>query len=78
MMGPPMRNDNDAIVAALAAMRSGLPPPRKVILSLRDYASLLKDRPSCMPPRFYSDEGRRRIVFQVWDWRDERGYRAAR
>jgi glycine/sarcosine N-methyltransferase len=71
---PHLESDDD-IVAALAAMRSRLLPHGKVILSVRDYASLLKDRPSCMPPRFYSDEGRRRIVFQVWDWRDERGYR---
>jgi glycine/sarcosine N-methyltransferase len=27
-----------------------------------------------MPPVFYSDNGRRRIVFQVWDWIDERRY----
>ena len=27
-----------------------------------------------MPPVFHSDNGRRRIVFQVWDWIDERRY----
>lgn len=27
-----------------------------------------------MPPGFYIDNGRRRIVFQVWDWQDERRY----
>ena len=27
-----------------------------------------------MPPVFYSDNGRRRIVFQVWDWIAERRY----
>jgi len=26
-------------------------------------------------PAFYSDSGRRRIVFQIWDWIDERRYR---
>jgi SAM-dependent methyltransferase len=71
---PHLESDDD-IVAALAAMRSRLLPHGKVILSVRDYESLLKHRPSCMPPRFYSDEGRRRIVFQVWDWTDERRYR---
>jgi len=71
---PHLESDDD-IVAALAAMRSRLLPHGNVILSVRDYDSLLKDRPSCMPPRFYSDAGRRRIVFQVWDWSDERRYR---
>jgi hypothetical protein len=71
---PHLESDDD-IVAALTAMRSRLLPDGKVILSMRDYESLLKHRPSCMPPRFYSDEGRRRIVFQVWDWTDERRYR---
>lgn len=71
---PHLESDDD-IVAALAAMRSRLLPHGKVILSVRDYDLLLKDRPSCMPPRFYSVEGRRRIVIQVWDWNDERRYR---
>jgi len=71
---PHLESDDD-IVAALAAMRSRLLPHGKVILSVRDYELLLKHRPSCMPPRFYGDEGRRRIVFQVWDWSDERRYR---
>jgi len=71
---PHLESDDD-IVAALAAMRSRLLPHGKVILSVRDYEPFLKHRPSCMPPRFYSDEGRRRIVFQVWDWTDERRYR---
>jgi glycine/sarcosine N-methyltransferase len=25
-------------------------------------------------PAFYSDGGKRRIVFQLWDWQDERRY----
>jgi hypothetical protein len=27
-----------------------------------------------MPPVFYQDGTRRRIVHQIWDWRDERRY----
>ena len=71
---PHLESDDD-IVAALSAMRSRLLPHGKLILSVRDYESLLKHRPSCMPPQFYSDDGRRRIVFQVWDWTDDRRYR---
>src|SRR5262245_44571859 len=69
---PHLESDDD-IVAALAAMRSRLLPHGNVILSVRDYDALLKDRPSCMPPRFYSGEGRRSIVFTVWVWSHERG-----
>ena len=42
--------------------------------SIRDYDGLLKERPVVQGPFFYSDEGRRRIVFQVWDWLDDRRY----
>lgn len=70
---PHSESDND-IAAALTAMRSRLLPRGKVILSIRDYDSLLRDRPSCVTTRFYSDEGRQRIVFQIWDCTDERRY----
>ena len=42
--------------------------------SIRDYDQLLNERPVVQAPSFYSDEGRRRIVFQVWDWLDDRRY----
>ena len=42
--------------------------------SIRDYDQLLKERPAFQGPSFYSDEGRRRIVFQIWDWLDDRRY----
>jgi glycine/sarcosine N-methyltransferase len=73
MLKQHLESDDD-IVAALLAMRLRLLPQGKVILSVRDYVSLLRDRPSSVAPRFYSDNGRRRIVFQVWDWADERRY----
>jgi hypothetical protein len=31
-------------------------------------------RPCVQGPSFYSGEGRRRIVFQIWDWIDHRRY----
>ncbi|HXP96741.1 MAG TPA: hypothetical protein VN809_08525 [Telmatospirillum sp.] len=27
-----------------------------------------------MPPSFFDDGGARRIVFQIWDWQDDRRY----
>ena len=42
--------------------------------SIRDYDSLVQEMPAVQGPSFYSDEGSRRIVHQVWDWLDERRY----
>lgn len=43
--------------------------------SIRDYDLLVVERPAVLGPSFFSDSGRRRIVFQIWDWLDERRYR---
>lgn len=43
--------------------------------SIRDYDRLVVERPTIHGPSFFSDNGRRRIVFQIWDWLDERRYR---
>jgi glycine/sarcosine N-methyltransferase len=43
--------------------------------SIRDYDRLVIERPTMQGPSFFSDNGRRRIVFQIWDWLDERRYR---
>jgi glycine/sarcosine N-methyltransferase len=42
--------------------------------SIRDYDSLVQERPVVQGPAFYSDQGSRRIVHQAWDWSDERRY----
>lgn len=44
------------------------------VASVRDYDQILPQRPVVQGPAFYSDEGKRRIVFQVWDWQDGRRY----
>jgi SAM-dependent methyltransferase len=43
--------------------------------SIRDYDHLILERPVIQGPNFYADSSGRRIVFQVWDWLDERRYR---
>ena len=42
--------------------------------SIRDYDRLIEERPVVQGPAFFSDAGRQRIVFQLWDWKDERRY----
>lgn len=67
--------DSDAeIRSAFTAMRDRLQPAGRLLVSVRDYGSLMIERPTMMPPGFLGKDGARRIVHQVWDWRDERRY----
>jgi glycine/sarcosine N-methyltransferase len=68
--------DSDAeIEIAFRAMRARLQPKGLLLLSQRDYAQLIKEQPTAMPPSFFTDSDGRRIVFQVWEWLDDRRYR---
>ncbi|MCP9627677.1 class I SAM-dependent methyltransferase [Rhodopseudomonas palustris] len=70
---PHLDSDED-IGSALRAMRSRLRPGGLLVLSQRDYGPLISERPPSMPPSFFADPDGRRIVFQVWDWHDDRRY----
>jgi glycine/sarcosine N-methyltransferase len=70
----PHLDSDDQVRMALSAMRDRLRPSGKLLASLRDYGPLIAQRPSMMQPAMFRDEGRRRIVHQVWDWQDERRY----
>jgi SAM-dependent methyltransferase len=62
------------LTEAARQMRAKLRPRGALLASIRDYDQLVRDRPTVQGPAFYSDSGPRRIVFQVWDWTDERLY----
>jgi SAM-dependent methyltransferase len=70
---PHLLSDAD-LTAAARQMRAKLRPRGILLASIRDYDQLVRDRPAVQGPAFYSDSGRRRIVFQVWDWLDDRRY----
>jgi len=55
---------------AAAKLRSG----GLLLATVRDYDTLVRDRPVIHGPAFYRDAGHRRIVHQVWDWTAERRY----
>lgn len=59
---------------AVVAMSSKLKANGLFIASIRDYDSLILQRPVMQEPAFYGGEGDRRIVHQVWDWIDEASY----
>lgn len=71
---PHLETDEQLLHAAQQAYRK-LRPGGSFIGSIRDYDRLVLERPQIEGPNFYSDNGRRRIVFQIWDWEDERRYR---
>lgn len=64
----------EELAQAAAAIRGKLRPGGIFAASIRDYDQLLTERPVVQGPAFYSDAGRRRVVFQLWDWKDERRY----
>ena len=67
--------DEEQVLRAARQMRMKLRTGGALIVSIRDYDQLLVDKPAAQDPSFFTDpDGRRRIVFQVWDWLDDRRY----
>ncbi len=72
--GLPHLESDEAILAAATQIRRKLGVGGTFMASIRDYDRLVQERPVIQGPSFYSDQGRRRIVHQVWDWTSERRY----
>ncbi len=70
----PHLGDMECQRETLEAMLSRLRPGGSLLLSIRDYEKLIKERPALMPPTFHGKPGSRRIVHELWDWHDERCY----
>jgi hypothetical protein len=60
----------DQLTKAVRVMGSKLEPHGLFIASIRDYDTLIRQRPAIQGPAFYGESGKRRIVHQVWDWID--------
>jgi len=71
---PHLESDEQLLRAAQQAYEK-LRVGGSFIGSIRDYDRAIVERPTTQGPSFFSDSGRRRIVFQIWDWLDERHYR---
>src|SRR5262249_29079847 len=70
---PPLLSKT-GLTQAVGQIRTKLCIGGTFVASIRDYDEILPQHPVVQGPGFYSDEGRRRVVFQVWDWQDERRY----
>jgi len=68
-------NDDD-LSAALTSMKSRLRPGGLLLLSVRDYDTLIVDKPRFNNEHVDDRPDGRRVVFQLWDWAgDGRQYR---
>jgi SAM-dependent methyltransferase len=56
--------------AALASMKARLNPGGIVLISLRDYAALVSEKPRFNNEHVQEKPDGRRVVFQLWDWAD--------
>jgi SAM-dependent methyltransferase len=65
---------DEHLALALMQVRQKLRAGGTFVTSIRDYDHWIKERPAVQGPRFFTDAGRRRIAFQLWDWLDERRY----
>jgi capsular polysaccharide biosynthesis protein len=70
----PHFESDDQLFRAATQIRRKLRAGAIFMGSIRDYDSLVQERPVVQGPAFYSAQGSRRIVHQVWDWSDERRY----
>jgi 2-polyprenyl-3-methyl-5-hydroxy-6-metoxy-1,4-benzoquinol methylase len=71
----PYLTEEEQLFRAATEFRRKLRPGGVLLVSIRDYDDLLTVKPTIQEPYFFTDENdNRRIVFQIWDWQDERKY----
>lgn len=70
----PHIESDEEITIALTEMKKRLKNSGRLLLSVRDYQNLMRERPSFTSPKFFRDSKYQRIVHQVWDWHDDRHY----
>ncbi len=70
----PHLEDDEQLFQALTQIRGKLRAGAVFMASIRNYDSLVQERPLVQGPAYYTDQGKRRIVHQVWDWIDARRY----
>ena len=57
--------------AAAGSIADRVRPGGIFVASIRDYDSLLADKPPYSPPYIHKTERGKRVSFQTWDWREE-------
>lgn len=67
---PHLLTDND-LRLALTHMNMKLDPGALMVIGIRDYDALARERPRFTPPRDIDRFGDRSLLFQLWDWTED-------
>ncbi len=67
---PHLLTDDD-IALALKNMQTRLRPGGLLIIGIRDYDAIVRERPRSTPPQVLDRESGRSLLFQVWDWHED-------
>ena len=62
---------SDALEAAVKSIVAQLKPGGIFVASIRDYDSLLSEKPSYTPPYIHKTETGQRVSFQTWVWKGD-------
>lgn len=62
---------SDALEKAISSIAAQTRPGGIIVASIRDYDSILAEKPSYSPPYIHKTEKGQRVSFQTWGWRDE-------
>ncbi len=61
----------EALEFAVRSITGQIKPGGIFVASIRDYDSLLANKPPYSPPYIHKTEKGQRVSFQTWDWQDE-------
>ena len=64
---PHLQTDAD-LDLALSGMAARLRPGGLLVVGIRDYDTLARDRPRFTPPQIVESPDGRSVLFQLWDW----------
>lgn len=62
---------SDALGKAISSIVAQTRPGGIIVASIRDYDSLLAEKPPYSPPYIHKTETGQRVSFQTWIWKDE-------
>lgn len=62
---------SDALEKAISSIAAQTRPGGIIVASIRDYDSILAEKPSYSPPYIHKTEKGQRVSFQTWVWKDE-------
>jgi SAM-dependent methyltransferase len=62
---------SDALEKAISSIAAQTRPGGIIVASIRDYDSILAEKPSYSPPYIHKTEKGQRASFQTWGWKDE-------